>query len=860
MAGQPLLLTQHVGSASLLVAGAVLSWQTASGGRWLTLAAAIAFLPGASASPPAASLRVPRATPTKASTDGLNLVLGLLAAPFLFLLNRESDDDDSDGDEPSTASKPSSRGQATRGPASASSAVGDEGMGGAARAQTIANAEPATRSAETRGATRSAPAHTISERAQRQGIAKRAQMIANADAACRAEREHVRPHAATAEPSQPSELRVLIVEPTDEPSPLTLLTSTAEPSQPAVVPPRVLSRGQAVLYTDSDVRFRAQHACPMPESYAKLHSNLRSSPSSAAALPDASAKPQRRVVARVRSSGEVWFSPELRATRLPQLRVPPRGMFRGTAVASDDSDTEPRKSPFSDDDDWYPTYDDDDDRSSVAESTASAPAESRADRSAELQSPPPAQLQLPLPPGVQLPPGLGLERHLISAEAVPSPTSASPPVSPAAPAITPPPTVPPPPPIKPPLPPPIVLPTPPPIMLPTIAPPRVVTLPPLPPPRVVTPRHTALLQRMRAPPRPSGVVSHRTARSAAFAEARERRAAAVELLVTASRSTWLALSFAYELRRRAQHRSIVLLRATLAAHPVCARFVLKLRFLAARSAQGRRLIGSKPRPMQRDVGYDASTGRFEYRSSTGGMSNVHPAARCPDTAVPAYTPEGRVTAPMWPPPSSPIALVPEQSGAWCYYDTALGSASWFAPAGSTPLESRNLNEYCVDGEPEVFDRPPPCLDDKVSLGSLDATPWIPLFDDSSNRVRLYHRETGAVRDAPWISLRTPGGCVYFANLVTRLTRWFPPRHWMEGWVSRPHSNWSGHSQAATGSPLCRSECCPSYSRGMLPISIARQRVDGGAPYLDGRGQPQWFGPQLPDCIKWMSRWRHGGTY
>ena len=30
--------------------------------------------------------------------------------------------------------------------------------------------------------------------------------------------------------------------------------------------------------------------------------------------------------------------------------------------------------------------------------------------------------------------------------------------------------------------------------------------------------------------------------------------------------------------------------------------------------------------------------------------------------------------------------------------------------------------------------------------------------------------------------------IYFANLITRETRWFPPHHWMEGWISRPTSS------------------------------------------------------------------------
>jgi len=763
-----------VGSAALLAASAVLARRSTSGGRWLILAAAIATLPVTGA-------MVPRATPTKASADGLHPLMGLLAAPFLLMLNRKSDEDlDEDLDD--SESDASSRVPATRGRAAASDVT----------------------------------LHTV---------------------------------AAESSPE--------------------LLTALADQPPPAAVPSDGLTG--APRLTPSEVAFRVQHACPMPATTrARLEAagsfgpplppladastsvelqqqspgpHAQPSPSSAAA-PLAKVKERGRVVAVFKRGEQIgWWilpdEPEQRkqpfAARPREPRLsPPRVAHvevRAAAVDSDESDVEPLFGRF--DDHHHHYYEDDDEGSSASEGSTDGPA--------ERPSPPPAQPQLPLPPGVQIPPGLGLERHLISAEAVPSAHSASPPVSPTAPSIVPPLPIAPPPPLPPP--PPIVLPAPPPDMLPTIAPPRVVTLPLLLPPRVVTPRHTALLQCMRAPLTPTDVVPRRTARTVTFAEGRKRRAAAAELLGTARRSIWLAMSFVYELRRRAQHRSTVLLRATLAAHPLCARFVTKLRFLAARSEQGRRLIGSKPRPIQRDVGYDASTGRFAYRSSTGAMSDVHPAARCPDATIAAYTPEGRVTVPMWPPSSSPIALVPEQSGAWCYYDTERGIPSWFPPAGSTPLASHDLNEYC--SEPEVFDRSPPSLDDEIALGSLDKTPWVALFDDAVNCVQLVNRLTGAVRNAPWISLRTDFGCVYFANLVTRQTRWFPPRRWMEGWVSRPHSNSTGRSDLPTGSPLCRTMCCPSYSRGMLPVSAARLRVDGGSPYLDGQGQPPWYGPQLP---------------
>ena len=172
---------------------------------------------------------------------------------------------------------------------------------------------------------------------------------------------------------------------------------------------------------------------------------------------------------------------------------------------------------------------------------------------------------------------------------------------------------------------------------------------------------------------------------------------------------------------------------------------------------------------------------------------------------------------------------------WCYLDTATGAVSWHAPRGSTPLTTVSLIPA------DFSDRPPPCLHPSIQLGALDGTPWEPIFQDSSDRVLLFHRLTGAIREAPWIALRTSGGRAYFANLLTRETRWFPPRLWMEGWLLRPFC-----SADRRGCP----ELHPlfggtAYGRSLLPPELARQRVEGGAPYLDARGSPQ-YGPDLCD--------------
>lgn len=115
--------------------------------------------------------------------------------------------------------------------------------------------------------------------------------------------------------------------------------------------------------------------------------------------------------------------------------------------------------------------------------------------------------------------------------------------------------------------------------------------------------------------------------------------------------------------------------------------------------------------------------------------------------------------------------------------------------------------------------------------------WLPIYEDAEHNVLLYNTLTGAVRAAPWIALRTSAGRVYFANLVTRQTRWFPPHRWMEDWIARP--------------PVCcdewydyRFEPSSTIGRMLLPLAIGRVRVEGGAPYLDAAGVPPYYPDEL----------------
>ncbi len=115
------------------------------------------------------------------------------------------------------------------------------------------------------------------------------------------------------------------------------------------------------------------------------------------------------------------------------------------------------------------------------------------------------------------------------------------------------------------------------------------------------------------------------------------------------------------------------------------------------------------------------------------------------------------------------------TGALVYYDRDIGRARWEPPPGSTPIHARPLGELSAS---EAFGVPPPLFPAKLNMEaqSLHWTGLMPLFEDvPDNKIFLYHTETGCVHAAPWVSLRDKGGCVFFANLATRNTRWLPPR-------------------------------------------------------------------------------------
>jgi hypothetical protein len=286
------------------------------------------------------------------------------------------------------------------------------------------------------------------------------------------------------------------------------------------------------------------------------------------------------------------------------------------------------------------------------------------------------------------------------------------------------------------------------------------------------------------------------------------------------------MAFCYKLRARALLSPAAVARATTAAR--------QSRVLLLRT------VGPKPLTSF-DVGV-GSDGSLLYRSARGTVSSIHPAIQ-PADGVPmgsTLLPDGTCGVALQPPPDSPFEPCPDASGAICYVDRDSGGAQWDAPPGSASLQARPLLE-------RSFSLPPPSLPPGLGYATLHGTHWHPLYSDRLGRVCLYHAETGAVREAPWVCLRNqPYGSVFFANLITQESRWFPPHRWMESWISRPTYLDSNCCYRNTGDnrDLCeRAFAGHRLEQQLLPLAIARQRVECGAPpSLYERGVPQY----LPD--------------
>ena len=314
---------------------------------------------------------------------------------------------------------------------------------------------------------------------------------------------------------------------------------------------------------------------------------------------------------------------------------------------------------------------------------------------------------------------------------------------------------------------------------------------PLSPPRPPIYRLSMYLDILSPPPRHP----RQTTANYAFTVRSARRSAALYLILHISSTTWRVLGFLYRLRR-----------------PACLR--------AAYRAATLRIISSPPTPLLGfDLGFSNLTNDLVLRTPTGNFISHHPSSpNLPLAEVTAYSPTGDAVPALVPPVESRLVLCPETSGSWCYYHVDHGSVMWHIPPdlllSSSPLASATLPSLTSF----TAERPPPSLSHRfhLTLDNLERhTPWLPLYSDSDRTVTLYHRVTGCTRSAPWFTLRHSGR-VYFANIITGETRWAPPMGWRDGWVSH-------------APPFDRRS---PYARSLIPPSLARMHVEGGACYLE----------------------------
>lgn len=289
-----------------------------------------------------------------------------------------------------------------------------------------------------------------------------------------------------------------------------------------------------------------------------------------------------------------------------------------------------------------------------------------------------------------------------------------------------------------------------------------------------------------------------TAANYAFTLRCARRSAALHLILHITPCTWRILGFIHRLRRPARIR-------------------------AAQQARVLQLTSSSPIPLLGyDLGFSDMSNDLVLRSPTGSFTSHHPSnADLALLAIPAYSPSGLTVSPLVPPADSRLVLCPESSGSWCYYHVDHGSATWHLPpeliSSSSPISPKALP--CLAAF--TADQLPPRLDHRLTLDNMDRnTQWLPFYSDHNNVITLYHKMTGCTRAAPWFTLREQGR-IYFANIVTRETRWAPPLRWLDYWISRT-------------SPFDRRS---PYARSLIPQSLARLHVEGGAPYLDSSSSP-----------------------
>ena len=288
----------------------------------------------------------------------------------------------------------------------------------------------------------------------------------------------------------------------------------------------------------------------------------------------------------------------------------------------------------------------------------------------------------------------------------------------------------------------------------------------------------------------------------AFTLRSARRSAALNLILHISSITWRLLGFIYRLRRPARIRAT---RRSIALH----------------------LMSSPPTPLLNfDLGFSDQTNDLVLRTPTGNFISHHPSNPNLTLAdIAAYSPDGDAVPPLVPPLESRLVLCPEASGSWCYYHVDHGDVTWHIPPNLLPSSSPLASSSAALPSLTAFiaDKPPPNLDPRLTLDTMERnTPWLPLYSDHNNTITFYNKYTGCTRLAPWLTLRHCGR-VYFANIITGETRWAPPLRWLSDWISRS-------SSFSSRSP---------YTRSLLPPSLARLHVEGGAPYLDSCGVPRY---------------------
>jgi hypothetical protein len=209
--------------------------------------------------------------------------------------------------------------------------------------------------------------------------------------------------------------------------------------------------------------------------------------------------------------------------------------------------------------------------------------------------------------------------------------------------------------------------------------------------------------------------------SAVYAVRIAAHGTAARVLGSVMPSTWIALAFVYTLRRQAEE-----------SLPAIGR-----RIFAAQRETVLSLRASPPKPLTAfDVGVtDELT--LIYRDSRGRISTEHPVvASGLIQRGAALAADGSCVVPMLPPqlppPNSSFELCPDSSSAICYLNRDLGTAQWNPPADSTPLQP-----YTFVDAPAFPPQPPPYPID-LGFNALRGTGWESLFEDTSNRVLLYH--------------------------------------------------------------------------------------------------------------------------